>query len=255
MARKIPKDNLEILPVFFDRMRTLIKDEDIVPLLDRFIVEDKLYNFINILFYLDSIEDDIDKMKNEFIYFYDWLKHHAKLDEFDSFENLYKTYKETYVPQDFDIFIAMEFRDNDDILSAIKGVIEKVNSDTGLKLNPLRIDELKKGNTYQIMEEILNKIQQNRLLIADITNMNPNVYLEVGFAMGLAKAKSIENQIMLFVKDEGRDTKVGFDLSSYHQNRYQNTEDLRKKLEKRLGQFYKNYIDAETYERIGYENS
>ena len=84
------------------------------------------------------------------------------------------------------------------------------------------------------MDEILDQIQQNRLLIADITNMNANVYLEVGYAMGLVKAKNLSNQIMLFVKDNGNDTKVGFDLQSYQQNRYKDTEDLREILEKQL---------------------
>ena len=56
--------------------------------------------------------------------------------------------------------------------------------------------------------------------------------------MGLAKSRNIENQIMFFVKDEGEDTKVGFDLQSYHQNRYQNTEELRVQLEAQLKTHY-----------------
>ena len=52
--------------------------------------------------------------------------------------------------------------------------------------------------------------------------------------MELAKAKNLSNQIMLFVKDNGNDTKVGFDLQSYQQNRYKDTEDLREILEKQL---------------------
>ena len=79
--------------------------------------------------------------------------------------------------------------------------------------------------------------------LADITNKNANVYLEVGYAMGLAKSKGIENQIMFFVKtDEDGDVNVGFDLQSYQQNRYKNTEELRTQLEAQLKVYYSKLI-------------
>ncbi|WP_024953559.1 DNA sulfur modification protein DndB [Sulfurospirillum arcachonense] len=246
LAKKIPiNDNEGILDNFFDRMRTLSREEEIIPLLQRFIDQDKLYNFINILFYLDRVIDDIDKMQNEFIYFYDWLKNEAKLEDFEDFENLYKTYKETYVPRDFKIFVAMEFYKRDKYFKAIEKTIEKVKKETKLPLECIRIDNLQKGHTYQIMDEILHQIQRNGLLLADITNKNANVYLEVGFAMGLAKAKGMENQIMFFVeKSDSGSADVGFDLQSYQQNRYDygDTGDLRDQLEAQLLEYYKRFL-------------
>ncbi|MDQ7083859.1 MAG: hypothetical protein Q9M36_02555 [Sulfurovum sp.] len=125
----------------------------------------------------------------------------------------------------------------------IKGTIEKVADNMNLPLECIRIDKVEKGNTYQIMNEILEHIQDNRLLIADITNKNANVYLEVGYAMGLAKSKGIENQIIFFIKtDEDGDANVGFDLQSYQQNRYKNTEELRTQLEAQLKVYYGKLI-------------
>lgn len=234
LAKKIPIDDLEAMPVFFDIFRDLNElpiSEDIIT---DVIGTDNLHTFINITFFISTQINDIFTLACEISDFYKWLKNKAKLEEFDNFENLYKTYKETYIPEDYKIFVAMEFSGNENVFKAIEGVIKQVAKDIDKPLECMRIDKLYKGTTYQIMDEILDQIQHNRLLIADITNMNANVYLEVGYAMGLAKAKNLSNQIMLFVEDKGNDTKVGFDLRSYQQNRYIDTEDLREKLEQQL---------------------
>ena len=239
LATKIKKDDLEAMPIFFDRLRDL----NIDPMLEDIIVDaiktDKLYTFINIAFFIFPQMRDIFELACEINDFYKWLKNKAKLEEFDNFENLYKTYKETYIPEDYKIFVAMEFNGNDSVFKAIEGTIKQVAKEINKPLACIRIDRLHKGTTYQIMDEILDQIQHNRLLIADITNMNANVYLEVGYAIGLAKSRNIPNQIMLFVKDEGKETKVGFDLQSYQQNRYKDTEELREKLEIQLKEYYK----------------
>lgn len=243
LAQKIEKDDLEAMPVFFDMLSNIVNAPILQDWFNKFITEDQLDTLVNIIFFINLHSEDIFETALEVDYFCDWLVNHAKLKEFDDFENLYQTYKEVYVPQDYKIFVAMEFADNDSVFSAIEGTIEKVSRDHDLPLKCIRIDKVEKGNTYQIMDEILKQIQHNRLLIADITNKNPNVYLEVGYAMGLAKSRGIENQIMLFVEDQGKDTDVGFDLQSYQQNRYVDTEDLRKKLESQLITYYKRPIE------------
>ncbi len=237
-AKQIQKDDFETLPNFIGIIRDIVDKNLLSSIVDTFIQKEQLSNLLNVIYFLEAKYQDIDKTVKELEYFYDWLSNHAKLDKFGDFENLYKTYKETYIPQDYKIFVAMEFYGNDDVFSAIEGTIEKVKNDIGKPLECIRIDKMQKGTTYQIMDEILEQIQHNRVLIADITNMNANVYLEVGYAMGLAKSRNIENQIMFFVKDEGKDTKVGFDLQSYHQNRYKNTEELRAQLEAQLKTHY-----------------
>lgn len=241
-AKQIEKDDFETLPNFIGIVRDIVSRNLIDDLLDIFINNEKLSDLLNILYFIEEQYQDIDKTLKEFRYFYDWLSNYAKLDQFGDFKNLYKTYKETYISQDYKIFVAMEFAGNDNVYSAMSGCIDNVARDMELPLECIRIDKVEKGNTYQIMDEILKQIQHNRLLIADITNKNPNVYLEVGYAMGLAKSMGIDNQIMLFVEDEGSDTDVGFDLQSYQQNRYRDTEDLRTKLEFQLKVYYKKLI-------------
>lgn len=234
LAKHIAVNNLDAMPIFFDLLRNLNNIDILEDIISDAKKTDNLYTFINIAFFISQKIKNILELACEINDFYKWLKNKAKLEEFDNFENLYKIYKETYVPEDYRIFVAMEFIDNDSIFKAIEGTIKQVAKDMDKPLECIRIDKLHKGRTYQIMDEILNQIQHNRLLIADITNMNANVYLEVGYAMGLAKAKNLSNQIILFVKDEGNNTKVGFDLQSYQQNRYKDTEDLREILEKQL---------------------
>jgi len=188
-------------------------------------------------------DNNITTIEKEIYYFYDWLKNHAKLTEFDEFENLYNTYKETYVSQDYKIFVAMEFYEQENVFITIEGAIDSVAREMDLPLECIRIDKVEKGNTYQIMDEILKQIQDNRLLIADITNKNANVYLEVGYAMGLAKSRGIENQIMFFVKtDEAGDVNVGFDLQSYQQNRYKDIKELKEQLIVQLKVYYSKLI-------------
>lgn len=243
LATRIQKDDIETMPVFFDMLSTIVEVPLVDQLIGKFVEQNKLYNLINIIFFIFSKDNNINTIEKETLYFYDWLKNHAKLVEFDEFENLYRTYKETYIPQDYKIFVAMEFHNQDDVFSAISGTIGKVAKEMDLPLECIRIDKVEKGNTYQIMDEILEQIQDNRLLIADLTNKNANVYLEVGYAMGLAKSKGIENQIMFFVKtDEASGANVGFDLQSYQQNRYKNTEELRTQLEAQLIVYYRKLI-------------
>ncbi|MDD2888198.1 MAG: DNA sulfur modification protein DndB [Aliarcobacter sp.] len=238
LAKKIPVNDLEAMPIFFDILRDLNTAPILKDIINEAIKTDKLYTFINIAFFISPKMKNIFELGCEINDFYKWLKNKAKLEEFDNFENLYQTYKETYIPEDYKIFVAMEFAGNDSVFKAIDGTINQVAKEINKPLECMRIDKLYKGTTYQIMDEILEQIQHNRLLIADITNMNANVYLEVGYAIGLAKAKNLSNQIMLFVKDEGKDTKVGFDLQSYQQNRYKDTEDLREKLEMQLKAYF-----------------
>jgi len=245
LAKHIEPNDMETMPVFFDALEDIVNSSVLDKWFEWFASNGDFDTIVNIIFYIfkNHKGENKDKTLKEVNCFCDWLINHAKLQEFSIFENLFQTYKETYVPQDYKIFVAMEFAGNDSVFKAIKGTIDKVAGEMGLPLECIRIDKVEKGNTYQIMDEILKQIQHNRLLIADITNKNANVYLEVGYAMGLAKSKGIENQIMLFVKDEGKDTDVGFDLQSYQQNRYQDTEDLREKLELQLKVYYKRLIE------------
>lgn len=245
LAKKI-QDN-EQLNEFFSFLRG-IKQSNLKEILESFSNYNQLTEFICIVFFLYNKKDKkVIELEVEIKYFCEWLLEDAKLEKFQDFENLFLVYQNTYIPKSFKIFIAMAFKDNDDVYKAIEGTIEKVSleiyNDKNL-LNPLRIDKYTKGTTYQIVDEIFNQIDERGLVVADITGKNANVYLEVGYTLALCRAKGIDNQLILLIKsnednNELSKEEIGFDLSGYKLVCYKNTENLRKELEKELQEYYK----------------
>jgi hypothetical protein len=85
-------------------------------------------------------------------------------------------------------------------------------------LEPRRVDRHNEGGLLK--SEIVKFIQDCDILIADLTNERPNVYLEVGYAMGLDKFK---NLILTVREDHFPESKnhkhggprVHFDLAGY----------------------------------------
>lgn len=85
-------------------------------------------------------------------------------------------------------------------------------------LRPRRVDKHNEGGLLK--SEIIRFIQESTILIADLTNERPNVYLEIGYAMGIDKFK---NLILAVREDHFPDSpnfqkggpKVHFDLAGY----------------------------------------
>lgn len=85
-------------------------------------------------------------------------------------------------------------------------------------LEPRRVDRHNEGGLLK--SEILTFIREARIILADLTNERPNVYLEVGYALGIEKQR---NLILTAREDHkpdrpGRqsgDPKVHFDLAGY----------------------------------------
>ena len=85
-------------------------------------------------------------------------------------------------------------------------------------LEPRRVDRHNEGGLLK--SEIIRFIQESDVLIADLTNERPNVYLEVGYAMGVDKFRNL----ILTVRDDHfpdgpshvrGGPKVHFDLAGY----------------------------------------
>lgn len=235
-------NNKELLNDFFAYLRDGVKS--LTPYIKEFDTKRQFTEFICINFFIYK------KLKNnkkvaihkEIFYFCEWLLEDAKLDTFKDFENLYLVYQNTYILKNFKIFIAMEFQNNNNIYKAIKGTIDELSKDLKQKIEPLRIDRYRKGATYKIVDEIFNQIDERGLVIADITGKNANVYLEVGYTLALCRAKGIDNQLILLLKDEENkidNNKVAFDLTGYKYIKYKDTEELREKLKNELEQYYK----------------
>lgn len=89
------------------------------------------------------------------------------------------------------IFMAMPYYDDHEVdnyntaLSYAVASIKKSNSHLNLMNHPIMRT---KSPTHDLMADIFNKIRNCNIFIADITNNNPNVLYEYGYARGQSKA-------------------------------------------------------------------
>ena len=118
------------------------------------------------------------------------------------------------------VFVLMPFSTEftDLYLNGIKPACESVGVDCE------RVDE--KLLTESILERIYSHIRQADLIVAEMTNLNPNVFYEVGYAHALYK------QVILLIRDAGD---IPFDLKHYpHIVHEGNPSKLRTELETKI---------------------
>jgi len=144
------------------------------------------------------------------------------------------------------IFVSMQFtEDTKTHHSAIQEAIDTVNTKHKLELmlKEIRIDELNKGYSYTISDEILELINNTGLLIADLTHSNKNVYHELGFLMGLNSGRQLKHEnFILLIKnktDGTTDREIGFNIRDYQQIRFDSDLVLKNKLIESLEIYYK----------------
>lgn len=186
------------------------------------------------------------KNKDRFFDFVKWLIDNS-LDEIKEISphtliTIFEKLSEARIKQ---IFISMPFGrdDTEDHYNHIVGVINEINEESGLdiKIKPIRIDKTEDPCTFQIVDKIIEAVEHSGLLIADLTYSNMNVYHEIGYAMGYAKNKGKEDNIILIFKESARkkaDKEVAFNLCGYSQLRFKKTSDLRAEIKKRIKVFY-----------------
>lgn len=138
-----------------------------------------------------------------------------------------------------EIFVSMQFSDDTrPHYDAIVEAAQTVSQRHSIALNVTRIDQLNQGHAYQIPAQILELVNTSGLLIADLTHGNKNVYHEIGYLMGLNKAKGLEQHNFIFVLRNNQpangdtDKEVGFNLRDWQQIRFEGNDalDLRNKL-------------------------
>lgn len=117
------------------------------------------------------------------------------------------------------VFVAMPF--SPDFDDSFRYGIQPVVRDAGLLCE--RVDE--SSFSGEIMKRIRNKIRTAVLVIADLTDSNPNVYLEVGFAWGCGVPT------ILVVRDVEQ---LKFDTKAYRTLEYTSIHELETKLSKEL---------------------
>jgi len=107
-----------------------------------------------------------------------------------------------------------------------------------------RVDWFHDGTSYVINDKIVEMMSDCGLLIGNLTYCNPNVYHEIGFVMGKAKAEGKATAEMLLFLDESvaeaKDKFVGFNLAGIKQLRFEGGERFAAMLKQNLEEFFLN---------------
>lgn len=173
------------------------------------------------------------------------IYHTEKIDA----ESLIKIFTHVYDNINNKIFVAMPFDPNlDFVFKIIKRSIDKINKEFDLAIpEPVRIDKQIEGFSYDIPKSILRHIREAKLVIADLTNQNANVYYEAGYAQGLIHAKLGNTAQILYLisNPQNPDDPFAagkFDVNHYKMIPYKNTgngtAELEENLIKELKAFY-----------------
>lgn len=118
-----------------------------------------------------------------------------------------------------DIFVLMPFSpDLDDVYHLGIHEIAKI-----LNHSCERVDEIEFVGS--VLDKVYNSIINSKIIICEVSSLNPNVYYELGYAHALNKP------VILITKDI---SSTPFDLKGYNHIVYKNIVDLREKLKKRL---------------------
>ncbi len=140
------------------------------------------------------------------------------------------------------IFISTEFNNTEckERYKFIKEAIEEINNKYNLdvKIRPLKIDEHNLGESILITEEILEQIQTNGYLIADISTANPNVYHEIGFLMGVNKQNTGKySGNFLLIKDKESE-KPRFNISNIRYKSFDTNKEVKRIIKESLVEYY-----------------
>lgn len=129
------------------------------------------------------------------------------------------------------IFVSMPFgmAKSEDHYAIIERVARELSEANEFRppLKVERVDWFNDGTSYVITDKINEMISDCGLLIGNLTYSNPNVYHEIGFVMGKAKAegKGVANILLFLDESVGKkDQAVGFNLRGIKQLRFTKPE-------------------------------
>lgn len=144
------------------------------------------------------------------------------------------------------IFVSMPFGKDatENHFTEITNVVDAINRDYPdfkPQLKVQRVDFLQDGTSFPIRAKIDEFMANCGLLIANLTYFNLNVYHEVGFMDGKAKASEATADVLLFLDESVPETdkKVGFNLNGSSQIRFTRTADFAKRLRENLEVHFK----------------
>ena len=128
-------------------------------------------------------------------------------------------------------FVLMPFSDR--LNTVYNNFFKPVLEDAGFKV--YRADDLESESQRNILSDILDGISTNDLIVADLTDLNPNVFYELGVAHALGKTV-----ILLTQQRE----EVPFDLRQYRLTEYSTDFVEIKEAEARLSGLAKGFLDG-----------
>lgn len=142
--------------------------------------------------------------------FLNWTKIN-RLDAIDdiSAENIINLYEESS-KREINVFVAMPYFSKDIVKShneIYARAIEKIKNDYDININLYKIMTYE-GASVNIINDILEKIKNCQIFIANITNNNPNVTYEMGWARAL-------NIPIIIAKEKDSEPKSDYKLDSY----------------------------------------
>lgn len=174
------------------------------------------------------------------------IDNHLQAIEDSSPADLIKIFDKVLGSRKRTVFVSMAFNKDatDNHYTIIERVCREVTEQYHLKpaLRVERVDWFQDGTSYEINDKIIEMVSDCGLLIGNLTYCNPNVYHEVGFVMGKAKAEGRETPNMLLFLDDSvpdaRDKFVGFNLRSIKHLRFKQTEVFAQLLRKNLERYF-----------------
>jgi hypothetical protein len=112
------------------------------------------------------------------------------------------------------MFIAMPYyKENPDIVreynNIYEGVIEEIRRKYKIRISLFPIME-NRGETQDQIQDIINKIKQCSIFIADISDNNPNVMYETGWA------RALDKHVILFREKSSEEPKSDYANDTYH---------------------------------------
>lgn len=177
--------------------------------------------------------------------FFNWiLRNHIYEIEVLKAKSLIRIYEKLRETKNKEIFVSMAFcNETKSHFDAIRKATEEINNEFNLDitLREIRIDQFEAGYSYDINQEILKKIEESGLLIVDISKHNGNVYHELGYMMGLNQAKGMGQENFIIIKSNDqkfKDDKVGFNITSIKQLRFDETLQLVGMIKESLKKYY-----------------
>jgi hypothetical protein len=127
-------------------------------------------------------------------------------------------------------FIVMQF--SSPYNEVYSHVIKTVCQD--LSVDAIRADEIYGPGI--IIKDVIDRISESQVIIADISSENPNVYFEVGYALAMRKP------IILLAQRRASGTPLPFDLSAFRVLFYDDSISGKPKLEKGLRDHLENIL-------------